>query len=99
MGGEGKGEERKEDTTSARPHLGAQALQAPLDNVVAVQVLDQRHHARHQRLRGQRHLLRRAQRLNQFLHRAGSMRVQCDCDQLGDTLTILLAVFPLVGGS
>ena len=59
----------------------AEPLQAPLHDVVAVQVLDERHHTRTQRRDQKRDLLGRARRLHQLLHRARAVRVERHGDE------------------
>jgi len=62
--------------------LWAQPLQAALDDVVAVQVLDQRHDAGGEGLDYYRALLRTGEGLDQLLDRSGAVRVEGDGDEV-----------------
>mmetsp|Transcript_21030 Transcript_21030/g.52946 ORF Transcript_21030/g.52946 Transcript_21030/m.52946 type:complete len:505 (+) Transcript_21030:192-1706(+) len=62
--------------------LCAQALQAALDDVVAVKVLDEGDHPGAQRLDDDLHLLLSRQSLDELLHRAGAVRVERHADEV-----------------
>jgi hypothetical protein len=62
--------------------LGRQAMQTALDDVVAVQVLDEQDDAGAQRLGDERHVRRRRQKLDHLLHGARAVHVFRDGDEL-----------------
>ena len=62
--------------------LRGEAVEALLDDMIAVQVLDQSHHAGVQGHNNNRDLLRRRQELNHFLNSSCAVHVQRNVDQL-----------------
>lgn len=63
--------------------LGSKAIQALLDDMVVVEVLDQRYDARVQRNNDNGNLLRGRQELNHILDSAGAVHAEGNVDQLG----------------
>mmetsp|Transcript_6825 Transcript_6825/g.24619 ORF Transcript_6825/g.24619 Transcript_6825/m.24619 type:complete len:719 (+) Transcript_6825:913-3069(+) len=74
-------------------------LEAPLHDVVAVQVLDEENDPRLERVNHQATLLLGGQRLHQLLHRPGSVGVQRDGHQVGLERDRLDQVKPLLLGA